>query len=333
MQPESPSANLPPAEDPFRYGWRYVKESREDGSEEWRQVPLTLEDVLHPQEEDHIPVRPLHEIDCTYLVGVFRTRPLQPALWWVTLDLRIDWGFPAVGCHSPDIAVFVGLRHEPDLEKGTLDLTTAGGHCVLALEVVSPDRRRVDVVDKFQEYHQVGVPLYIIVDQDGEQGPREIRGYRHTPQGYQLLPLTAEGRLPLPGMGLWLGFHDRRVACFDATGKEVGDYTRISEELEEADRRNHEQALALEENISELKTLQRQTAEEKRVREAAETRAAEELRAREAAEKRAADEQRSREAAEKRAADEQRVREEAERRVRELENLLKQLQNPPPAAT
>ena len=47
-------------ENPFRYGWRYVRKMRADGKETWEQVPLTLEDVLHPREEDCIPEHPAH---------------------------------------------------------------------------------------------------------------------------------------------------------------------------------------------------------------------------------------------------------------------------------
>ena len=34
--------------DPYRYGWRYVCRPGANGRKVWEQVPLTLEDVLHP---------------------------------------------------------------------------------------------------------------------------------------------------------------------------------------------------------------------------------------------------------------------------------------------
>src|SRR5258708_3626900 len=45
----------PEAPDPFRFGWRYLRKKRADGREVSVQVPLTLDDVLHPREGDHIP--------------------------------------------------------------------------------------------------------------------------------------------------------------------------------------------------------------------------------------------------------------------------------------
>src|SRR5436305_10133476 len=98
----------------FPYGWRYVKRSGPEGSEDWEQVPLTLEDVLHPQEGDVIPENSLHESDCRYLADVFSTRPLGPPQTKVTRDLLVHWGVEGVRNHSPDVGVFVGLKRDPD---------------------------------------------------------------------------------------------------------------------------------------------------------------------------------------------------------------------------
>ena len=40
--------------DPYRYGWRYVRQDRDDGTYVTEQIPLTLEDVLHPEEGDQV---------------------------------------------------------------------------------------------------------------------------------------------------------------------------------------------------------------------------------------------------------------------------------------
>src|SRR6516165_6986877 len=80
----------------FPYGWRYVR--RGDTLE---QVPLTLEDVLHPQEGDVIPGNTQHDDDCFYLKYVFSLRPLSPPFGLVTHDLLINWGVPGIGNHSP----------------------------------------------------------------------------------------------------------------------------------------------------------------------------------------------------------------------------------------
>src|SRR5436305_1945617 len=40
--------------DPFRFGWRFARQE-DNGTGEAERVPLTPEDVLHPQEGDQIP--------------------------------------------------------------------------------------------------------------------------------------------------------------------------------------------------------------------------------------------------------------------------------------
>src|SRR4051794_13300518 len=70
----APTQAPPAAEDPFPYGWRFVKEQRPDGSEELVQVPLTLKDNLHPQEGDQIPEDDLHAIERRYLAEIFQDR-------------------------------------------------------------------------------------------------------------------------------------------------------------------------------------------------------------------------------------------------------------------
>ena len=59
------------APDPYRYGWRYVNHWQEDGSLQIEQAPLTLEDVLHPQEGDFMMQNALHHHICEYLFDVF----------------------------------------------------------------------------------------------------------------------------------------------------------------------------------------------------------------------------------------------------------------------
>src|SRR5262245_47937413 len=169
MIPPDPISSPPvPEVDPYRYGWRYVRRERPDGTADLEKVPLTLEDTLHPQEEDQIPVRPLHEMECSYLAGAFRSRPVHgEPITFVAADWRIDWGVKGIEPHTPDVTVFVGLKEPPNLRRGTLRLAESGGRCVLAVEVVSPDTRVNDVVHKVREYYQAGVPLYVIVDEEG----------------------------------------------------------------------------------------------------------------------------------------------------------------------
>jgi Uma2 family endonuclease len=251
-QPTSSSAAPPPGspEDPFRYGWRYVKRVLPDGRVELDQVPLTLEDTLHPEEEDEIPVRSLHQIHCRFLADVLEDRPLPEPVWQVTADLRIDWGVEGIRPHSPDIAVFVGLREPIDIHAGTFYLANSGGRCVLAIEVVSVDRRNNDVVHKFNHYHRVGIPLYLIVDQEQERGPQTLRPYRWRPEGYEAIPLDSQGRWNMEAWQLYLFLRGEQLIFQDAeTGKELGNYSTVSRQLEQADRKLQENETVMEQLV------------------------------------------------------------------------------------
>jgi colicin import membrane protein len=265
-----PASPLPPwtlpADDPFRYGWRFVRRIGPDGREELEQVPLTLEDVLHPQVDDVIPERPIHERDRRYLADVFNYRLPRAAGNRVLSDCIVNWGVPGIRNHSPDISVFTGLRQQPPENVGIFDLVASGGRCRLAVEIVSPDARTNDVDIKVDEYFRAGVPLYVIVDQERENGPRQLLGYRPGPAGYERIPLNAEGRLPLADLGLCLALRDERLVCFDAqTGAVIGDYDEV---------------------VKARQAAEAQARQEADARQAAETRARQEADARQAAETR-----------------------------------------------
>jgi colicin import membrane protein len=359
MTPEpTPTPATPPAApetNPFRYGWRYVKRVGSEGKETLEQVPLTLEDVLHPQEDDVIPENYVHESERGDLTRIIRSRLDRVRNGLVLSDCIIDWGVAGVRNHSPDVSVFADLAVPPPAQFGTFHLADSGGRCLFLVELVSPHTRTNDVDAKIAEYHQVGVPLYVLVDQQRENGPRQLLVYRDTPAGYELAPLDEQGCFLLAPLGLRVGLRDNRTVCFDAqTGEVVGDYTQVTRAhaqaaraLEVADQRNREQELAIEAAIlknREMAAAQRQA--EEQARQEAAARAAAEQQARQEAEARAAAEQQARQEAEARrqeaearaAAEEQARREAearaaAEQRLRDLEALLQRLQQQPPPKT
>jgi Uma2 family endonuclease len=353
MQPQTPAQGERP-EDDFRFGYRLLPRTLPDGSTKYEQIPLTLEDVLHPEPDDVIPVRPTHAIDCRYLVNVFRVRAAaelsSQGLVYVSDDHLVDWGVPGQRNTSPDVAVFVGLKEEVEGEAGTFDLKVSGGRCVLVVEVVSPDRRENDVIHKMREYFNARLPLYVIVDQEKEGGPRQVRGFRYRTTGWEQLANDELG-LHLESLELYLGLKDGRVACYDVrTGREIGDYCRVVQELEEADRRRQEQDQALEqaildgreqrqgreaaEKLAREQALAREAAEkeayeQRQAREEAERQQRLQVKAREAAEKKVKEQTDAREAAEKLAREQKQACETAEERIRQLEAALRALQPPP----
>ena len=267
---------MPPAKDPFRYGWREVMVKRADGSVEFDRVPLTLEDLLHPQLGDVMPQSTPHDRDIHYLKDVFQGCVAENPSAVVYHDVIIDWHDPELRHHSPDISVLFGVR-DPAAERSSFDVAEEGVRPALLLEVVSPDYRANDVVTKVDQYHRARVPLYIIVDRENIEGPVRLIGYRYHPDDYEELLPDEHGRLWLEPLGVWLGVKDNRVVCYDGeTGRELGDYASITRELEEALEREAEAERAtVEANLARVRAEQR--ADEERERADREARARSEL--------------------------------------------------------
>jgi Uma2 family endonuclease len=292
------------AADRFRYGWRYVKPGQANGDEEDR-IPLTLEDVLHPQEGDVIPEKPTHESDRRYLSDVLKQRTAGKGL--VLSDCLIDWNVEGIRNHSPDITFFPGVTRPPG-DWGIYHVAWDGARASLVIELTSPDTRETDLVRKYEHYHQVGVQEYVIVDREARDSPTVI-GYQYTLDGYVRIPLDERGRILLEPVGLVLGFENGRVVCFDAaSGEEVGDYLQVCEALE-------------------AETAARQAAEQA-AREQAEARQAAEQAAQRQAEARQAAEQLVQEQAAARQAAEQQAQDLAQR-LRVLEEELRHLRGEP----
>ena len=297
---QHPPAPTPAAElDDPGYGWRTLRRRLPDGREVVEVVPLTIDDLLHPEEEDEILQAPAHSTDCRYLWSVAGARLAADPTAVVLSDNRVAWD-PAVEINplAPDLAAFTGCRI--DGAPITFDVARAHARPLLVIEVTSPQTRANDLGIKVDYYHRLGFPLYAIVDGRGRGGARQIAliGHRWAPAGYEPIVPDGLGRIWLGPLGVWLGVSGPRVACYDGvTGAEIGDYLAISQALTA-------EAEARAEAVARAST-ERARAKAARVRAKAARARAEAERARAEAEARA--------------------RAEAEARVRELEAELRRL--------
>jgi colicin import membrane protein len=242
IQDPWPTITGEPEADPFRYGWRYVKVTRPDGTTDFDQVPLTLEDTLYPQEEDFLVNSHGHDEDRHYLKAVLKARLAGDPSAVVLSDCRVAF-VPELQPVGPDIVVFIGVHERRNW--GTFDAAQEGATPVLVIEVVSPDYRNHDVTAKVDYYRRAGVPLYVIVDDLGRGAERRLRlaGYRLTADGYEPLESDEQGRLWLEPVRLWLGVVGDRVVCYNPdTGQEIGDYTAVVRARAEAETRAAEAA-------------------------------------------------------------------------------------------
>lgn len=227
-------------DDPFRYGWRYVRRTQPDGTEVVDQVPLSLDDLLYPEEGDSVVQEPLHLRDFLYCHSTLEAcYAAQPGVV-VLGDCRVDWGVAGVRPLGPDIVVFFDVQQW--LRRGTFHLAEEGGRPVLVVEVASPSTRGHDLGIKFDLYHRVGVSKYVIVDR-GPQGDAPVRllGYQRNSTGWDPLPVDAQGRLDLAPVGLLLGLEADQLWLYDAvTGAREPDRTEWRQALLDAEARAHD---------------------------------------------------------------------------------------------
>jgi Uma2 family endonuclease len=230
-----------PAPDPWRFGWRWARPTSPNGKpDQWEQVPLTPEDLLHPQEHDQIPENTIQARDRAYLFSALTLRLRDRHRVRVFSDCLVDWGVPGLRNHSPDISVFDKLR-DPEWAGGLFHVAEHGARPLLVIEIVSPDAvdpqaRNNDVVIKVDHYYRAGVPLYAIIDQEEQGGPRRLLGYRRGRGRYVTMRLDAQGRLPLAQVGVLLALRANLAVCYDAqTGEEILDLSAMADARQEAE--------------------------------------------------------------------------------------------------
>jgi Uma2 family endonuclease len=314
-----------PAEDPFRYGWRYVLRPTPDDPHHFEQVPLTLEDVLHPEEGDQVLCNYDHQRRVRYLADVFLARVADRSDAVVLNDVRIAWDAPGLKAHGPDIMVIFGVRRIRNWS--TFDVAQEGARPTLIVEVTSPETRALDLEIKVTHYARAGGPLYVIVDAYEQRGEARLRvlGYELADGEYRPLVPNAEGRLWLAPLKVWIGVQENEAYCFDAQGWRMRDYATLTTIVIGAEERAAEGWAAakaeararLEAEARARDEAERAQREVERAQQEAVARAAE-ARARQEAEERAQQEAVARAA-------EARARALAEERLRALEEELRRL--------
>ena len=215
-----PGAGSP--EDPFRLGYRYPRRELPDGEFEYDRepIPLTLEDLLFPEEYDHATHHPEHARVMTHVAGCLNLLAAEDPRLRVLFDCRVDYAIPGVRPLGPDVSAFLDVPD--DWGTATLDVGETGARPVLVVEITSPETREQDFGPKVDYYHRAGVPCYVVVDlrYRGKllQGINLV-GFRHAPDGYEPIPRDDRGRLRVEPLGLWLAVVDGQVACLDRAGE------------------------------------------------------------------------------------------------------------------
>ncbi|MDM8530425.1 Uma2 family endonuclease [Anaerolineales bacterium HSG25] len=243
-QVESSKPQQPPinSHDPYVYGWRYEAKLNEEGAQYHARIPLTLEDVLHPQEDDFRMHSYDHERICKYLSDVFEMQLSDNPTAVILADVRVAWDKPDIKPHTPDISVVFEVKHHQNWS--TFYEAQEGTRPILAVEITSPSTRHVDLVEKFDEYEHAGLAYYVIIDKHKRWGEwrRRLLGYQLTPTGYEQITPNEQGWLWLEPVQIWLTWEDDNLVCYNQTGERIPDYTNITKAYAEAQTRAENEA-------------------------------------------------------------------------------------------
>ena len=217
--------SAPKKNDPYRYGWRERPRTLPNGQKIYERIPLTLEDIIHPQVGDFRIQSHQHERICTYLRALFRERFASDPTTIVLGDVLVDWATDEMRGHGPDVAIIFNVQQKQNWS--TFHEAEEGTKPSLIIEVTSPSTYSVDLVTKVGHYAQVGVEWYAIVDIviRRDMPLKRLLGYQLTGDGYKPFEPNEKGWLWLAPVNLWLGWRGEDIACYDAAGNlvEVGN--------------------------------------------------------------------------------------------------------------
>ena len=225
----------PPPDDPFKYGWRELPQYDAAGEiTGFERIPLTLRDVLHPQEEDFIVHTNKHEEIRMNLASILRRQTESDPKLLVLSDVRVDWQDVRFDPHGPDIAVFGNLSRY--IEWATFRVKDEQAEPLLVIEIVSPSTRVNDVYYKPLHYAAVGVPQYVLIDAVVRRGEKSwsLTNYQLFGNHYLETKIPDGDHLAVDGFGFSLVIEDNDVVCYSDQGEKLGDYVEVFAQREAA---------------------------------------------------------------------------------------------------
>ncbi len=255
---------------------------RPDGSLAFREIPLTVEDFLNPQEGDHWVQGRRHGLTRRDLAQVLDDHFDQEPDVMVLEDVKHLLG-PGLSEPAPDVSVIRGVK---PYYLTVFDVVAEGVAPCLVIEIVSPKGWRIrgtDMVGKVEDYRRAGIPEYLIVDRPGrtELSPFYLILYRLDSQGrYQRIEPDTKGSVFSETTNLLFSVSPEgdQVLVHDAA---TGERLLTAKELREA--RKTAEAEAIRE-AEARKAAEAEVVREAEARKAAEAEAVREAEVRKAAE-------------------------------------------------
>jgi len=232
-------------DDPYRYGYRHIFKTVDDIITITGRIPLTLEDLLHPEEEDRRVQNPHHSLACYALqTGNVKQFADDPDIL-ILHDVRIDWNVAGIRPFGPDITIVLNGKME-DEEKGTYVVGEDGDAPIMVFEVTSPSTRPQDFFDKPILMQQIGLPYYFVIDIATRN--KRVYGYELNEAGcYIGIRPDEQERVWVEPAKMWLGLNGKKVECFDADGNLMLSHSELAKAFDQATLQASQEAQRAEE--------------------------------------------------------------------------------------
>ena len=222
----------PGAEDPFRLGFRERAITTPDGRTVLKQIPLTREDLVYPQEGDVVADGFPHNWFLHPLADAMRRHLGKRPSTLVTCSTVLVLGDGKNA--GPDVAVIEGDVDRSAIRRA-VNLRELGGRLIFALEAVSTSEKEIrdkDLEDNVERYAAEGVAEYLTVFPVAERRVRDLVGRRLSEQGeYEEILPDAAGRVFSEQLGLYFSI-DPESEELVAVDAETGQRLLTSDEEE-----------------------------------------------------------------------------------------------------
>ena len=194
--------------------------------------PLTEADYLHPQEEDRFLSSNRHAVALRTLANALtlavRDRPGRR----VFTEHLIDWQRLGIEPHGPDAVVFDGITAPYDDLSGTLNVEDFGAEILALFEVTSASTRHIDFGDKFDEFLELAIPYFIVIDAAAPNGVPIVIGFRYVQGVYREMRRDPELGVLVPPLKLWFRWQQDRLVVADEDGIDIADFDEVTARAE-----------------------------------------------------------------------------------------------------
>lgn len=268
-------------------GWRYSKQVLLDGTHIRERHPLTILDILFPEEGDEVSVRNRHAITQTSAYDVMSMSTRNNPSMVAFKEMRIDFGLPSLRPLAPDAALVSGITKPKDYNWSTFYVKEEGATVELVMEITSPATRHIDVEpsmlttreqhvfqrqlveypmlrSKWEIYAEAGVRIYIVIDDPEETGAPFLYFYRLNAlkKIFTRCYPDAQGRFWIPPLRLYIARGTHTIKWLDDTGHEVVDYAKLTDAYQETKKARkiaEERATYAVKRLDQAMETQRQT--------------------------------------------------------------------------